>query len=100
MQGSLAEKRAAVTYCRITLPGEASAHIVTPNLNAPPSPGQELSYFGAGFENGQCGFKIDHAKDVHNGVFTCNFHMINLSIESSGNMTVVVASEYIYTFFF
>lgn len=90
----VSQVNAAVEYCRIEVPNEGSFIL---NANKQTS---WMGYFGGGFDNGDCGIKIFHAKESHNGEFICGISAGESGRETTGKMNLTIASKAIYLFFF
>ncbi|XP_046383394.1 fasciclin-3 isoform X3 [Ischnura elegans] len=78
-----------IYFCRFEIPGETNAVTLMPGK---PAKGG-ISYYGNGFESGQCGLRLENIRSKQNGHLNCTMGVTDETEEAKGTMTLIVAQS-------
>ncbi|XP_032672787.1 fasciclin-3 isoform X2 [Odontomachus brunneus] len=76
-----------IHVCRVEIPGEANAILLSPGQPAEDG----IEYYGEGFERGHCGVKIAKVKDTNDGLFKCSVATTDSRQEITASLNIIVA---------
>lgn len=78
-----------IDYCRMELPRGGVLNLKDSSI----TPIDGITYFGTGLKAGQCGIRISHVNEHHDGVYKCTMGVEGLLREATQSVRIIVASE-------
>ncbi|XP_071441515.1 fasciclin-3 isoform X2 [Hetaerina americana] len=78
-----------IYFCRFEIPEEKTAILLVPGRTGKGT----ISYYGNGFESGQCGLRLENIQPKQNGHLNCTMGVSDETEEAKGTMTLTVAQS-------